>query len=73
MPELGAVGLEDLGGATYLVTGAVSKVASDAVVVDTGGHHVLVSLGPHSNLVSPLEDGQVLARLPQGPAARLPE
>lgn len=64
---------EELGSATYLVTGEVARIAPDAVVLDTGSRRVQVALGSHTNRVSLQQPGQVLARVPYGPAGALPE
>jgi hypothetical protein len=64
---------EELGSATYLVTGEVARIAPDAVVLDTGSRRVQVALGSHTNRVSLQQPGQVLARVPYGPPGALPE
>lgn len=60
-------GLEDLGGATYLLTGEVTWADAEegVVTLDTGRHQVRVALGAHTNLVGYQQPGRVTARLPE--------
>ncbi len=62
-------GLDALGGATYLVTGEVTSIDRDAVVLDAGERRVRVLLGLHRNLVGFQQPGRVRARAAQ----RLPD
>ena len=64
MPGTGPqTGLDDLGARTLRVTGEVTRIDSDAVVLDAGTRQVRVRLGSHANLVGYQQPGRVTARL----------
>lgn len=60
--------LDRLSPTTYVVTGEVSAIEADAVVLDVGTQHVRIQLGGFDNPVGYEQPAQVRARLPESPA-----
>lgn len=60
--------LDRLAGSTYFVSGEVTLVEADAVVLDVGSQQVRVELGGFDNPVGYEQPAQVRCRLPESPA-----